>query len=77
MCGKKCLLHVAVDLTGMGIDVLMVCVSACTGMGVDWLMDTRMAKAQLLWVGLAFFSISTFLGTLAHVARLKAFKTIR
>ena len=46
-------------------------------MGIDWLMDTRMAKAQLLWVGLACFSVVTFLGTLAHIARLKAFKTIR
>lgn len=46
-------------------------------MGIDWLMDTRMAKAQMLWVGLAFFSVATFLGTLAHVARLKAFKSIR
>ena len=52
-------------------------VVACAGMGIDWLMDTRMAKAQLLWVGLFCFSISTFLGTLAHVARLKALKAQR
>ena len=50
---------------------------AGVGMGIDWLMDTRMAKAPLLWVGLLCFSLATFLGTLVHIARLKALKTRR
>jgi len=57
--------------------ILCSIVVACAGMGIDWLMDTWMAKAQLLWVGLFCFSLSTFLGTLAHVARLKAIKAHR
>ena len=52
-------------------------VLAGAGMGIDWLMDTRMAKAPLLWVGLLCFSLATFLGTLVHIARLKALKTLR
>ena len=46
-------------------------------MGIDWLIDMRLARAPLLWVGLLCFSAATFLGTLAHVARLKGLKALR
>ena len=46
-------------------------------MGIDWLMDMRLARAPLLWAGLLCFSAATFLGTLAHVARLKGLKALR
>ena len=50
---------------------------ASAGVGIDWLIDMRLARAPLLWVGLLCFSAATFLGTLAHVARLKGLKALR
>lgn len=47
------------------------------GVGIDWLIDMRLARAPLLWAGLLCFSAATFLGTLAHVARLKGLKALR
>ena len=46
-------------------------------MGIDWLIDMRLARAPMLWAGLLCFSAATFLGTLAHVARLKGLKALR
>ena len=50
---------------------------AGAGVGIDWLIDMRLARAPLLWAGLLCFSAATFLGTLAHVARLKGLKALR
>lgn len=51
--------------------------AACAGVGIDWLIDMRLARAPLLWAGMLCFSAATFLGTLAHVARLKGLKAQR
>lgn len=66
--------HQITELWGFSV---MICILLHPGMGIDWLMDTRLARAPALWVGLFCFSVATFLGTLAHMARLKALKVLR
>lgn len=56
------------------IQLLEATIGDPAGLGVDWLMDTRLAKAAWLFPGLLCFTVASILGTFAHIVRLKDLK---
>ena len=47
------------------------------GIGINYFLDPRLARATWVFPGLTCFSVAAVFGTLAHLARLKALKNRR
>ena len=52
-------------------------VAGPTGVGINYFLDMRVARAAWIWPSLMCFSLAALLGALTHVRRFKALKARR
>jgi hypothetical protein len=51
--------------------------ASVAGIGINYFLDPRLARATWIWPALLCFSLASVFGTLTHVRRFKALKARR